>query len=324
MFGEDGLFPDNSGRYQSASEMENLTLPEGLQSESIQPMYPIPPIANRVALETEFEVPRPTPLTAGSQMDQVRIQRLGDASWALVAVAPGQLWPQVRAFLSQSGMGLAATNAEAGMIDTQWLELLDSPLPSRFRFRVDSGIQRNTAELHVLQQTKGAKLEPWPAQSDDLELERDMLRNVAQFIANNADAAPVSMIADRSIGDSGRIVIEDGDVDTRLRLSLPFDRSWASTGKALDVSGFKIDDRNRSEGIYYVTFIGPQSEDDSGFFDWLWGGEEEHPLKGTKLRVLVESIEEELVYIRVVSEDGSALERRDQQGLLTLLKGNIS
>lgn len=257
LFGEEGLFPDNTRHYKNAPELAEIVTPPSVAGAKSEPIYPIPKVNHTNALASEFEVPRPAPLTAGAEYDAVRIQSLGDESWALVAVAPGQLWPQVRAFLTASGIGVGSSDAQAGIIDTQFVTLKDRDLPVRFRFRVETGVQRNTSELHVLQQDRAVTDEAWPASSSDLELEKNMLRNVAQFIANSADSAPVSMMADRAMGDSGRISMEDTDDYTRLRLRLGFARAWASITKGLPDSGFTIDDRDRSAGLFYVTFTPP-------------------------------------------------------------------
>ena len=324
LFGEDGVFPDNRDRYDEATELSEISVPADLSAEAIESNFPIPEVAGSLQLEVAYEVPRPTPLTAGSAYDAVRIQRLGDQSWVLVSVPPGQLWPQVRAFLSATGIGVAATDPAAGLIETQWVKLEDRPLSTRFRFRVESGIQRNTAELYVLQQNRAPDDDDWPAGSDDLELEGDMLRDVAQFIANSAEAAPVSMIADRAMGDAGRIELEDAGSESRLRLLLPFNRAWASTNKGLTDAGFDIDDRNRSEGIYYVTFVGQDDDEDDGWFSWLVSDDDKNPMMGRSFRVLMSEEADGEVYIRMVDQDGEALTRREQQGLLTLLKGNIN
>jgi len=324
LFGEDGLFPSNSDGYEDAPELAEIVVPPELAGARNEPIYPIPPVSNSLQMVGDFETPRPAPLTAGAEHDAVRIQRLGDESWALVAVAPGQLWPQVRAFLTSSGIGVASSDAKAGLIDTQYVTLTTRDLPTRFRFRVDTGIQRNTSELHVLQQDRAVDDEPWPLASDDLELEQSMLRNVAQYIANSADAAPVSMMADRAMGDAGRITVLDTETHTRLQLQISFARAWASVDKALPESGFVIDDKNRSEGVFYLTFVGPQQEQESGWFDWLWGGEENHPLAGKKYQLKLATPTEGQVIISLGGPDGGPLERRDQQALLTLIKGNIN
>lgn len=325
LFGDEGLFPDNTERYQSSVELQEILVPPGVGAPALSQIYPIPPVQAAAKLETEFDVPRPAPLTAGGQQDAVRIQRLGDDSWALVAVSPGQLWPQVRAFLASSGIAVAGSSAQEGFIDTQYVALMDEPLPVRFRFRVESGVQRNTAELHVLQQNRSTELAaPWPSESDNQELEQTMLRNVAQFIANSAEAAPISMMADQAMSASGRITLEETDTGARLQLRLPFNRAWASVNKALPESGFVVDDLNRSEGVFYATFTGPDDKASGGWFDWLWGGEEGHPLANNQYLVKLSEDGEGTVIITLTDGFGAAPPRRDQAALLTILKGNIN
>ena len=324
LFGEDGLFPDNAGRYQTAPELAPIDVPPHLSTEAIQPDYPVPPVTESAQLATKFETPRPTPLTANTQADAVRIQSLSGERWALVNAAPGQLWPQVRAFLTTSGIGVAAVDAEAGLIDTQWFKLEDRELAVRFQFRVDTGVQRNTAELHILQQNRSVEDASWPRESDDGDLERKMLQDVAQYLANSADTTPISMMADRSMSDSGRIALEDTERETRIRLELPFDRAWASLVKGTEQADFVIDDRNRSEGVLYATFVGPQDDEDSGWFDWLWGGEDEHPLAGHKYQIHLDQAGEAVMLITLRGIEGEPVDRREQQALLTILRGNIT
>ena len=328
LLGEYGLFTNNTEHYRKSPEFSEIIIPPSVgAAKNLDPIYPIPSIRGNLQPISEFNVPRPAPLTAlPSQGDTVRIQRLGNENWALVAVAPGQLWPQVRAFLTSSNIGVVSSNAYAGLIDTGYVTLTDRNLPARFRFRVDTGVQRNTSELHVLQQDHTAVDEPWPEVSDNPELEQAMLRNVAQFIVNSVEAASVSMIVDQSMGSVDRINIENIENSTRIRLGLPFNRAWASLNKALPESGFVIDDKNRSEGIFYVTFVDQQAEEDSGWFKWLKRGEKEkQPFLGKQYLVKVVSTQSDLVYITLAGRDDSAMiDSRDQQALLTLLKGAIN
>ena len=70
--------------------------------------------------------------------------------------------------------------------------------------------------------------------------------------------------------------------------------------------------------------MGPQDEEDSGWFDWLWGGEDEHPLAGHQYQIHLDRASEELTLITLRGPDGGAVDRRDQQALLTILRGNIT
>ena len=330
LFGDKGVFRDKSEDYKKAHEVPVLALPEGADSETLGEIYPIPPITDNLLLAGEFEVPRPAPLVAGAQDEQVRIQKLGDESWALVNTAPGQVWPQVRSFLSASEIPVGRVDARAGLIETGWVSLEGQSMASRFRFRIDQGVQRGTSELHVLQMNQVGDVDDWPVQSSDLALENEMLRSVAQFIANSADSTPVSMVADQAISAAGKISMQEGPGDDiYIRLSLPYDRAWASVGRAVEESSFEITDRDRSAGQYYVRFLGPQSEEDDGWFDWLLDSDSDHPLAGQLFIVSVQSLDTQDVAIRIKPQPAEAggeppvVEKRDEQALLALIKGNI-
>jgi outer membrane protein assembly factor BamC len=326
LFGDDGMFRDKSQDYKQAPELKVIEVPPEKSTDALQDIYPIPDIKQSLVLTGEFEVPRPTPLVSGAADEVVRIQKLGAESWALVAMAPGQLWPQVRSFLSAAGIGVGRVDARAGIMETSWLSMEGAPMQSRFQFRIERGVQRGTSELHVLQMNQAGDVTVWPATSDDLQQETEMLRGMAQYIANSADSAPVSMIADQAISATGRISLQEtSQGDTYIELILPYDRAWASTAKGLEESNFEIIDRDRSAGEYYVRFIGIENEEEDGWFDWLWGGDEKHPLADQEFLVTVVKQTDEAVAIRLQPrEPDPAFDRRQEQALLSLIKGNIN
>jgi len=326
LMGDDGVFRDKSEDYKQARALPVVTAPAGKDAEALREIYVIPEVRENLVPIGEFEVPRPAPLVAGAGSDVVRIQKLGDKSWALVGLAPGQVWPQVRAFLSAAGMQVGRVDARSGIIDTTWLTLEGKPMASRFRFRMEQGVQRGTAELHVLQMNQAGNTRSWPVASDDTDQAAEMLRAVAQYMADSAESAPVSMIAEQGISAGGKISMQESEQgQTFLRLALPFDRAWASLGRALEKSRFEITDRNRSEGIYYAQFNGEEEEDESGWLDWLWSSDDAHPLAGTTFTVSVATVEEQLVEIRLRPQDESTpFDKRQEQGLLGLIKGNIN
>jgi len=325
LFGDKGMFRDKSEDYKKAPETPVLRVPEGKDSGALRETYPIPPVHDDLLLAGEFAVPRPAPLVAGAGEDIVRIQRLGDENWALIAVAPGQVWPQVRSFLAASGIQVARVDARAGIMETGWLTMEGQPMASRYRFRMDQGVQRGTSELHVLQMDQAGELNSWPAESDNAEQADEMLRAVAQFLANSADSAPVSMIAEQGISASGKISMQEAPEGyTYIRLALPYDRAWASLGRALEKSTFEITDRDRSGGNYYVSFLGPNAQEEAGWMDWLWDSDEDHPMAGQKFLVTMTTQDEPAVIIRLLPQDDSqSFDKRDEQDLLALIKGNI-
>lgn len=329
LFGDDGVFRDKTNDYKKAPEVPPLRVPEGEDSSALGEIYPIPPITDTVLLAGEFEVPRPSPLVAGAVDEQVRIQTLGDETWALVSTAPGQVWPQIRAFLSVSQVPVARVDASAGIIESAWVELEGESMASRFQFRIDQGVQRGTSELHVLQMSQVGDVDSWPKVSSSAAQESEMLRAVSQYIANSADSTPVSMVADQSISALGKISMQEGpDQDIYIRLSLPYDRAWASVARAVEESNFEITDRDRSAGTFFVRFLGTRTEDEEGWFDWMLG-EDEDPMLNQLFVISVASLDAQDVAIRIdqqappAGDKAPAMEKREEQALLALIKGNI-
>ena len=325
IFGDDGIFRDKSEDYKRSPELPDIQVPEGKSSDFSQEIYAIPYVEDNLVLAGEFEVPRPTPLVAGASDEIVRIQKLGEESWALIALAPGQVWPQIRSFVSAAGIQVARVDARAGIIETSWIQLENQPMASRFRFRIEQGVQRGNSELHVLQMSQAGDVDNWPLNSDDPGQESEMLHGVAQYIANSTDASSVSMIADQSLTASGKIFLQEAPEGyTFIRVGLPYSRAWASLARSLTKSAFEVTDRDRSAGVYYARFVGPNAEEGDGWFDWLFD-EEEHPLAGRNFLATVESVNDREVAIRLqVPAGDEPLEKRQEQALLTLIKGNIN
>ena len=324
LLGDDGFFRDKSEDYKTTPEFDVMEVPSGKDFSGFSENYPVAQVSDTLTSLSGSDAPRPMPMTVNSGEDAVRIQKLADDQWALIEASPGKLWPKVRAFLMAANLPLGRIDARSGIFETDWLQIQDQDLLSRFQFRIERGVQRESSEVHIIQMNQ-SDVSNWPKKSDNLEQETQMLKDVAQFIANSNETDSVSMIADSSISASGRIKLqEDSNGRFFLSLRLPFNRSWASLERALERSLFEITDRNRSEGTYFAIYIGPKNED-KGWFDWLWGGEEEHPLSGKNflLYVKTKSESEVSISIRMVEED-SLFDRRQEQALLSLLKGNIT
>jgi len=324
--GEDGVFRDRSDDYRKAAEAAEITMPAGEDPRVLREIYAIPPVDERLVPQGEFEVPRPAPLAGGAGAEVVRIQKLGEDSWILIGLAPGQVWPQVRNFLAAAGMQVDRADARQGIIDSNWITLTGRPLASRFRFRMEQGVQRGTSELHVLQMNQAGREDAqWPARSDDPGQAEEMLKAVAQYLADSAESAPVSMIAEQGMRATGKVSLQDTPQGhTLILLELPFERAWASLDLALVKSRFEITDRDHDTGTYYVRYLGPEeSEEDGGWFDWLWGSAK-HPLAEGMFRVVLRADGDRAVTIGIAAEDGEPLEQSQEQELLGVIKGNIS
>lgn len=325
MFGDKGMFRDRSQDYKKAPETPPITVPAGMDSATLTEIYVIPPVQDKFLAQGKFQVPQPVPIASGTGSEVVRIQKLGDESWALISVPPGQVWPEVRNFMTTSGMQIARADARAGIMESNWLTVEGKPLASRFQFRMEQGVQRGTSELHVLQMQQTGGANEWPVTSDDPAQAAEMLQAIAQFLADSTDSAPVSMIAEQGISAGGKITLQEAPEGyTYLRLELPFDRAWASLGRALEKSTFEITDKDRSSGIYYVRFLGLAVEKEQGWWASLWNSDDAQRLVGQIFVVSMQTLPEQVVTIRLRPQDESiSFEKREEQELLIMIKGNI-
>ena len=110
----------------------------------------------------------------------------------------------------------------------------------------------------------------------------------------------------------------------RVRLDLPFNRAWAATEKGFADAGFKLDDKNRSEGLFYVTYLGPEGEEEDGWFSWLGGSDNDDSLIGQEFQVQLTRDDTSQVTIDILGSDGQPIGQLEQQSLLRLLQGNIT
>ena len=98
----------------------------------------------------------------------------------------------------------------------------------------------------------------WQPRPPDPELEAEMLRRLMVRLGAQEARAKTLIAADqpaeraklsRAADGSGALVLEE-----------PFDRAWRRVGLALDRIGFTVEDRDRSQGLYYVRYVDPEAD----------------------------------------------------------------
>jgi outer membrane protein assembly factor BamC len=118
----------------------------------------------------------------------------------------------------------------------------------------------------------------WQPRPTDPELEAEFLRRLmvrlgvpqqaATAAAVSAPNRPASRVA--SLNNQPVVVIDEG-----------FDRAWRRVGLALDRTGFTVEDRDRSQGTYFVRYVPPNPDKkEPGFFGRMFSRtSSEQPLK---------------------------------------------
>tara|TARA_R110001592_G_scaffold23259_9_gene91429 strand:+ start:9138 stop:10175 length:1038 start_codon:yes stop_codon:yes gene_type:complete len=319
-FGGDGMFRDRGQDYRQAKLSAPLELPPGVSSETLDDQYVVPGIQAHKPLPGKFEIQRPEPLAKNVGTAEVKIQTLDNQSWILLDGDPNQVWPRMRIFLGRAGLEIASADGKTAIIDTQWRDPVgDGASRERFRFRLEEGVHKGTSEIHVLVQINGN--DQWPDKSDDFKRESQMVRVVAQYLADQDTAGAVSILAQRSDG-KGKIFIEGGDggLDSRhLRLQLPLDRAWAALGLALVKAGFEIEDDRREVNKYWLIYTDPEAEQ-PGWFARTFGAR-----RSNLSRYVVEmkevGPEEARIYLNY--QKGRRLREDEREKLLTRIMGYL-
>ena len=167
-----------------------------------------------------------------------------------------------------------------------WLDSLASGTANRkkFRTRLDRGLQEGTTEIYMTHRSVDATPDdgkervrtPYgvvetgykneskteseaKGDSKDDELDAELLRRlmvklgVADKRAREIIAAPISQ--------KRAEIKKEADGSTSLEIQDPFDRAWRRVGLALDIIGFVIEDKDRSNGIYFVKYADVDIDD---------------------------------------------------------------
>ena len=119
--------------------------------------------------------------------------------------------------------------------------------------------------------------------------------------------------------------IQEGNDKGFIELGTGFDRSWRDVGLALDRSNFTVEDRNRSEGVYFVRYVNAKDVGDSkGFFTNLFGSKDDSKMQAKKYRVVVKSSSDNLTKVYVQDAEGKPENTPAGFQLLTILTDQLT
>merc|ERR1711916_162854 len=118
----------------------------------------------------------------------------------------------------------------------------------RFRLRIESGVQPESAEIHILHMSEGTDepIDPqssWPQGSSDPAKEAWMVDELSNTLAANLERSSSSLLAQTIGGDDKAYVDVTDTEEPVLRLKLSYVRAWASVLAAADDGGYHLWDR---------------------------------------------------------------------------------
>jgi outer membrane protein assembly factor BamC len=233
------------------------------------------------------------------KLEGVKLERHGDQRWLVVKGEPQRVWPVVREFWIDSGYKLLRESPELGLMETDWYEdrskipqdivrrtvgrVLDGmwsyPRRDKYRTRLEKGAEPGTTEIFVSNRnveeiyvTSAGDRTMWQPHPADRELEAEMLTRIMTKIAGGETrvttaSAPLpgrrGATPPPEANEPRNAVIQNAGAGP-LVVNDSFDRAWRRVGLALDRVGFTVEDRDRSKGLFFVRYIDPEADVDTG------------------------------------------------------------
>jgi outer membrane protein assembly factor BamC len=163
--------------------------------------------------------------------------------------------------------------------------LWSTPRRDKYRTRLEKGSEPGTTEVFVSNRAmeevytnQQQDRTMWQPLAADRELEAEMLSRM--MVKMGADAAKVASAAAAAttatpgmrasapstapvVGDVRNAVLENSGRGP-LVVNDSFDRAWRRVGLALDRVGFTVEDRDRSKGLFFVRYIDPEADVQTG------------------------------------------------------------
>ena len=288
-----GFFVNRSDDYIEAREGPTLVIPEDMDRKLEDP-FPIPPVAaQQNARFFPGRPPLPDAIYANDNRAQIRLQRLGERIWLVVPEPPTTVWPKIKQFLAENGVGIAEEAPSQGRITTEWLTIIEeaqyrdvvrtllqelrgaagaAAAQDRLAVRVEQGLRELTSEVHIRHESAAPVAEALSAQapSDLADLQPRLLNELGAYIAARVSEQTVSMVAQEIAGRAkSELARDEASGRPVLRLFLDEERAWATLGQALANAGVDVVQLDRAAGLYHVripqtAFMGGEGE--RGFF----------------------------------------------------------
>ena len=107
-----------------------------------------------------------------------------------------------------------------------------------------------------------------------------------------------------------------------MQIDEGFDRAWRRVGLTLDRTGFTVEDRDRSQGIYFVRYVAPDANPSKpGFFGKLFGSTPS-ALPPLKYRIAVKSQGGNSV-VSVLNEQGAPESSANAQRIVKVIADDL-
>ena len=331
--------------YRSTAKAPSLTVPPDLTQLSKDTRYTMVDGGVSASGYQTGPTTASKAAVAAVSVGDVRIERAGNQRWLVVKRPAEKLWEPVKDFWQENGFLLAMDQSNLGIMETDWAEnrakipqdfiraslgkLLDSLYSTaerdKFRTRLERSANdeteifishRGVIEVYAGESKTNTVWQPRPT---DPELEAEFLRRlmVKLGVSPEQSKALVANSVSKSIATvantNGQPVVQIGE---------NFDRAWRRVGLALDRTGFTVEDRDRKQGIYFVRYVAPDTENsEPGFFSKIFSGSSKTN-EASKYQIAVRS-QGDATVVSVLNAQGAPESSANAQRIVKVIADDI-
>jgi len=187
--------------------------------------------------------------------------------------------------------------------------LYDTGERDRFRTRIErtaNGSEVYISHRGMVEVYTGERKESttWQSRPADPQLEAEFLSKLMVRLGTREETAARAAVA--GAPEVPARARTQGGANAALEVDEPFDRAWRRVGLALDRTGFTVEDRDRTGGLYFVRYIDPKyaGKDEPGFFSRLFGLDKDSQRGPVRYRIAVKGSGDK-TQVSVLSSSGA-------------------
>lgn len=333
----------------SGTKGPSLDVPPDLSQLSRETRYVVPGAA---VSASSYQVGQPTQTvaTAAATVGDVRVERAGTQRWLVINRPADKLWDPVRTFWLEGGFLLAQDQENLGIMETDWAEnraklpqdfirntlgkvfdsLYSTGERDKFRTRLerrpDGGTEVYISHRGMVEVVTGGKSggagdsTVWQPRPADPELESEFLRRLMVKLGVTQEQSKALVAAGVTTRQTSRVAaVNNLPV---VQIDEGFERAWRRVGLALDRTGFTVEDRDRSQGTYFVRYVEPLTDKrEPGFFSKLFSGSTP-VVKPLKYRISLKS-QGENTTVSVLNEQGAPESSANAQRIVQVIADDL-
>ena len=290
--GPDGYFPEKKYDFLNEKVEDDIKVPDSLNELDIENHYPVNDLSD---IEDVSEVPKPRQIFSSSGDSSVQLRRLGELMWIYIETLPSTSWPISKNYWDTSIYDVLNADPVSGVIDIDFDQI------SKLQMRVEHGIKEASTEIFLFKINKSSgELE------SDPEFVRIEMEKMIDYYADSLSNFSGTSLAAQNLNEMKKANIYSVNGKTVIALDLNFDRAWSSVSKALNAAEIITNDRDRSKGIFFVSY---NKEEERGLFRMFGGrsnkNSEDMDFAGESQFEITITQENNKTLVRAISKDGN-------------------